>query len=157
MTPSEHTVREVRADDLEALVELYRHLIAADDPPPPERLRAAWQAMLDDPRHHCFVVESGGRPVATCTLLVVPNLTHGAQPYGVIENVVTHPDHRRRGLGTAVLRHALAFAWGEGCYKVMLLTGRREEEILSFYEQAGFRRDVKTGFLAAPPAEPTGD
>jgi GNAT superfamily N-acetyltransferase len=81
-------------------------------------------------------------------LTIIPNLTRGAQPYGVIENVVTHPDFRRQGIGTRILQAALASAWERGCYKVMLMTGRKDEATLRFYQQAGFEAGVKTAFVA---------
>ena len=86
--------------------------------------------------------------ISTCTLVTVPNLTRGVRPYGLIENVVTHPDHRRTGLGRAVLSFALDVAWKAGCYTVMLATGSRREETLHFYEGAGFDRGGKTFFEA---------
>ena len=98
----------------------------------------------------CIVAVEDGLIVASCTLVVVPNLTRGARSYGLIENVVTHAAFRRRGLGRRVLHHALAMAWELRCYKVMLLTGSREESTLRFYERAGFKRGVKTGFIAYP-------
>jgi len=48
--------------------------------------------------------------VASCALAIIANLTRGARPYAVIENVVTHESYRRRGLGTAVLHHAVDLA-----------------------------------------------
>jgi len=36
------------------------------------------------------------------------------------------------------------------CYKVMLLTGRKGEGTLRFYERAGFDRHGKQAFVARP-------
>jgi len=147
----ETPVREARAEDLCALQALYRHLHPGQEPAAEAEARQAWEAMLRDPKVHCFVAEADGRLAASCTLTVIPNLTYGARPYGLIENVVTHADCRRRGLGTAVLRHALRTAWRESCYKVMLFTGRDLKEVGPFYGQAGFQAGKKTAFVAFPP------
>ena len=113
-----------------------------------ERLKIDWSRIESDPNLFCFGAFEGDALVATCTLAVVPNLTQGCRPFGVIENVVTRPDRRRRGYGRAVLRHALAHAWDRGCYKVMLMTGRRNEATYRFYESAGFDRHAKQAFVA---------
>jgi GNAT superfamily N-acetyltransferase len=106
---------------------------------------------MDDPKLFYFVGELEGALVASCTLTIIPNLTRGARPYGLIENVITHVDYRRRGFGTKLLQHALGVAWDHACYKVMLLTGRKDEGVFRFYKEAGFQRGLKTGFIAYPP------
>ena len=68
----------------------------------------------------------------------------------MIENVVTHGDYRRRGYASNILKHALGYARNKGCYKVMLLTGRKNEGIYKFYESVGFDRYEKQAFLAKP-------
>ena len=83
--------------------------------------------------------------IASCTLIVIPNLTRGGQPYGLIENVVTHADHRRRGYGKQLLQSAVTAAWDADCYKVMLMTGSKKTATLAFYASAGFEQN-KTGF-----------
>lgn len=84
--------------------------------------------------------------------MVIPNLTRGGRPYALIENVVTHADHRQRGHGRALLHAAVAAAWEAGCYKVMLMTGSKRPETLRFYADAGFEQS-KTGFqIRRPPA-----
>jgi len=144
-------IRAIRPDELPVLLELYQHLHAADEPlPDAATLTRVWDELCTDPKLHCLVATVDDAPVASCILAIIPNLTRGARPYGLIENVVTHADYRRRGIGTALLQHALAVAWEHNCYKVMLLTGRKDEKVLRFYEQAGFQRDVKTGFIAYP-------
>jgi GNAT superfamily N-acetyltransferase len=76
----------------------------------------------------------------------VPNLTHGQRPYGLIENVVTDEAFRGRGYATACLNYARDIAERENCYKLMLLTGSKQESTLRFYENAGYNRADKTGF-----------
>ena len=144
------TVRDAAPNELQAVLDLYRHLHAHDEPLKPQRAEAVWREILDSPGFRCFVAEADGRLVASCVLAIIPNLTRGARPYGLVENVITHPEYRRRGIGTMVLRRAMDVAWERGCYKVMLLTGR--EDAHGFYEQVGFRRGVKTGFVATPNA-----
>ncbi|MGX6998204.1 GNAT family N-acetyltransferase [Caballeronia sp. KNU42] len=78
------------------------------------------------------------------------NLTRGCGPYGVVENVVTHGAHRGNGHGKAVLCEALASSWSAGCYKVMLLTGRKDKATVQFYESAGFDGQEKLAFIARP-------
>jgi len=141
-------IRDVREDEMHQLLELYRHLNADDLPlPPADHLLELWKSICRNDWLACLAAEVDGRLVSSCTLAIVPNLTRGARPYAVVENVVTHSEYRRCGLGTAVLRAAVERARVKGCYKVMLLTGSKQEATLRFYEGAGFRRDVKTGFL----------
>ena len=144
------TIREVADEELFALLRLYAHLHPEDEMLPLGEAAQTWKTLRQDPNQQCWGAYWNGSLAATCILIVVPNLTRGGRPYGLIENVVTHPDYRRRGLGTAVLKHALQAAWERGCYKVMLLTGSKTESTLRFYEKAGFERGVKTSFVARP-------
>ena len=146
------TIREIADAELSALLSLYAHLHPDGERLPPDEAAPLWETLRRAPNQHHLGAYQDGSLVSACTLVVVPNLTRGGRPYGLIENVVTHPDFRRRGLGTAVLEHALRAAWERGCYKVMLLTGSKNEATLRFYEQAGFERGVKTGFVARPSA-----
>lgn len=141
-------VRLIKEDELPQLLALYRHL-NPDDPElaVDQTLTAHWRAILADPNQFYIGVEEDGRLAASCVLIVIANLTRSARPYGLIENVVTHPDYRRRGLGKAVLQKAVEIARERNCYKVMLMTGRKEEGTLKFYEEAGFAGGVKTAFI----------
>ena len=141
-------VREIKDDDLYKLLELYKQL-NPDDPEltVDERVKQIWQAIVEDPNHFCLVIEEEGIIVSSCILVIIHNLTRNARPYAVIENVVTHEQYRKRGYGTAVLKKAIEIAKEKGCYKVMLMTGKKDEATLRFYERAGFNRGEKTAFL----------
>ena len=142
-------IRKIRQDELPSLLSLYRHLHSSDSElivtTDVERL---WHRIFADSQSHYLVADVAGQIVSSCTLAIILNLTRGARPYGLIENVVTHPDFRRRGIGTRILQSALELAWEQDCYKVMLLTGRKDEATFRFYQQAGFEAGVKTGFVA---------
>lgn len=145
------TVREILGSELDELLRLYEHLHVSDDPLPERaRVEALWHQIQQNPDLKYFGVFLDGRLVSSCTLAIIPNLTRGCRPYGVIENVVTHAEFRRKGYGRQVLNHALVFAWRKGCYKVMLLTGRKDEGTYRFYESIGFDRHAKQAFLAKP-------
>ncbi len=86
-----------------------------------------------------------GKIIGTCTVNLCANLSWSGRPYAIIENVIVAPDHRGKGIGTAILHFAQNFAQESGCYKVALMTGSRKPETLKFYEGAGFSGN-KTGF-----------
>ncbi len=143
--------RLARDGELHSILDLYKDLHEKDNPlPPADRLRKTWAEILNQPGMHVLVVDHDGKLVASCVLTIIPNLTRGARPYGLVENVVTRQGYRKMGIGTALLKHALGIAWKSHCYKVMLLTGSKNPATLRFYEQAGFVQGVKTGFIAKP-------
>ena len=127
------------------------HIHSVDEPlPPPAEVQELWRDILANPLFHYFGVEFDGRIVSACMLCTIPNLTRGARPFGVIENVVTHSDYRRRGFAKALLQHTLEFAWQANCHKVMLLSGVARKEAHSLYESVGFSKHAKIGYVATP-------
>lgn len=108
-------------------------------------MREKYAAILTHPGLTIFMALDEDVPVATASLVVIPNLTRGGRPYALIENVVSAPSHRGQGFGKAAVCHAIQAAWEAGCYKAMLLTGRQDPAIHQFYEACGFVQN-KTGF-----------
>lgn len=146
-------IRDVQSHEFEMLLHLYGHLHDQDDPLPDRSIvESVWIEAMSNPRIRHFGGYVKGELVSSCTLTIIPNLTRACRFYGVIENVVTHAEQRGVGGGKALLAHALAFAWEQRCYKVMLLTGRKDERTLRFYEQTGFDRYGKQAFVAKPAA-----
>ena len=140
-------VRKIKEDELEQLLSLYQHLHPQDVQPAEEALRKAWQTILSLPAiFQYFVIEKDEKLVASCNLSLIPNLTRGARSIGLIENVVTHPDYRRQGLGKKIVEHAVTCARENNCYKVMLLSDAKRVESHHFYQSLGFSGDSKKGF-----------
>ena len=142
MTPY---VRPVGPYDLDGLLKLYNHLNPADPELSESEGKTRFREMLEHPGLTVFGVFVENRLVASCVLHVLPNLTRGGAPYGLIENVVADPAERRQGHGRRALRAATDAAMAAGCYKVMLMTGRADRGVHRFYESCGFKQS-KTGF-----------
>jgi GNAT superfamily N-acetyltransferase len=147
----EVTIRAAARGDLAAILALYRHLHPDDPAVETATAERVWETLTGSAFMTVVVAELERQVVASCTLAVVPNLTRGGRPYGVIENVVTHSEHRQLGLGRQVLTYALDAARKAGCYKVCLATGSQRETTLRFYEGAGFARGRKTYFEVREP------
>ncbi|RDJ21092.1 GNAT family N-acetyltransferase [Bosea caraganae] len=144
------TVRKAVTADLPSILALYRQLSITDQVPDAATAAGTWQRILASDFMTVHVAELEGRAVATCVLLIAPNLTRNMRPFALVENVVTEAGLRGQGVGKRVVQAVIAQAWAEGCYKVMLLTGRKDPAVLGFYEACGFSRG-KTAFEVRRP------
>ena len=140
-------IREIRDDDFTLLMELYTHLHENEIPEKDERINQIWQSIISDRNHHIIVAEIEGKIVSSCVVVIIPNLTRNQRPYAIVENVVTHKDYRSQGFATACMNYAKEIALKENCYKMMLLTGSKEESTLNFYRRAGYNSNDKTAFI----------
>ena len=140
-------IREIVKSDFDELFRLYMQLHDNPFPDKDDRIMAIWNNILNDKNHHIIIADENGRLVSSCVCVIIPNLTRGQRPYAFIENVITDREYRKRGFATACLNFAKEIAQRENCYKMMLLTGSKEESTLKFYEQAGYNKNDKTAFI----------
>lgn len=140
-------IREANKNDLEEILQLYLFLHETNVPEDSGQLRKTWANIVNDENHHLIICEADGKIVASCVCVIIPNLTRNVRPYAFVENVVTHEDYRNKGYATACLNYAKQIAEENNCYKMMLLTGSREESTLSFYRNAGYNSSDKTAFI----------
>lgn len=143
----ENMIREITEKDLMGLMQLYTQL--HDNPIPNDsiQLQQLWNQIRMDFNHHIIVAELDHKIVSSCVCVIIPNLTHQQRPYALIENVITDSNYRKRGLATACLNFAKELAIKENCYKLMLLTGSKQESTLNFYKEAGYNSNDKTAFI----------
>lgn len=140
-------VREAVKEDLDELLHLYLFLHEKDIPEQSQHLQNVWNEIISDKNHHIIVNVVDGRIVSSCVCVIIPNLTRNVRPYAFIENVVTHLDCRGKGYATECLNYAREIAKNQNCYKMMLLTGSKEQKTLNFYENAGYNSADKTAFI----------
>ena len=140
-------VREAVKEDLEELLQLYLYLHEQSVPALSEHLLSTWDRIVEDKDHHLIVNVVEDKIVSSCVCVVIPNLTRNIRPYAFVENVVTHGDHRGKGYATQCLKFARDIAVRQNCYKIMLLTGTRDQKTLDFYKNVGYNSTDKTAFI----------
>ena len=143
--------RPVRADDLIALLALFRVSEVSRGAEPIARAEQIWTKMLTRDGLTVLVAEADSKIVSTCMLITAPNLLRAGRQHGFLENVVIHPDYCGRGFGRAVVRAALAAAWEQNCYHVFLQSGRADPRVHRFYENCGFEPGLRTAYVAKRP------
>jgi GNAT superfamily N-acetyltransferase len=139
-------IRDATEADLPRLVELLAQL-APDLPdredlsePLPFVYHLTLRHIQETTGQRLFVLVERKRIVGTVALSVIPNLSHQGSPYAIIENMVVDANHRSKGYGQALIRHAVEEARLAGCYKVSLTSNKRRTEAHRFYERLGFQR-----------------
>ncbi|MBU5314865.1 GNAT family N-acetyltransferase [Clostridium bornimense] len=140
-------ITEINESELCSLLELYTELGDNTIPNMDESLNSIWESIVSNKNYHIVVAKENNKIVSTCTVNIIPNLTHNQRPYAFIENVVTSKEYRKKGYGTAVLNYAKDIAIKENCYKIMLLTGSKRESTLNFYKKVGYNCNDKTAFI----------
>lgn len=137
-------VRPLTIDDFDAALHLYR--VLTRDPVPVSDRREAFAAILDHPGTTVFGADDGVVIRGMTTLHLLPNMTSGGRPYGLIENVVTDSAWQAKGVGREVMQAVLDHARTAGAYKVMLMTGTKRGA-RGFYEKLGFSDLEKHGMV----------
>ena len=140
-------LREAVKEDLKELLNLYLFLHEKNIPENSEYLENTWKTIIEDINHHIVVKEINGKIVSSCVCVIVPNLTRNIRPYALIENVVTNEGYRGKGYATECLNYAKEIAIKNNCYKMMLLTGTKNENTVAFYKSAGYNSDDKIAFI----------
>jgi GNAT superfamily N-acetyltransferase len=143
--------RPAVAADLDALRALFAAGEVSAPAEPRARAAAIWAELMAARDVTVFVAPVDAGLAATCTLVTAPNLLRGGRRHGFLENVLTHPAHRRRGYGRAVVAAALAAAWRADCHHVLLQSGRADPGVHRFYARCGFVADRRVAYVADRP------
>ena len=95
-----------------------------------------------------YVAEGGGRVVGMVTLCVFSTLTG---PNAYLDHLVVAPDQRRRGIGRALVCHAIERAEAAGASRIDLTAGEAKSAGRALYKSLGFQ-ERDTGSFRLPLA-----
>ena len=99
--------------------------------------RALETLLGDASKGTIFVARDEGGVVAMASLLYTVSSAEGG-PAALFEDLVVHPAHRRRGIGTALLGFVIAEARRRGLLRLTLLTDMQNCGAQALYRKLGF-------------------
>ena len=133
--------REATREDLPEILRLYAQpelddgrILALNDA---ERL---FERMAAYPDYRIYVALDGEAVVGTFAMLVMDNLGHMGTPSAIVEDVAVDPQRHGRGIGRAMMQHAMTLSAAKGCYKLTLSSNLKRSKAHAFYEAIGFER-----------------
>ncbi len=72
-------------------------------------------------------------------LYLIRNDSH-KEPYGLIEDLLVKEAHRKKGIGSMLVKEAIAEGKRLGCYKIIGTSRLSREEVHRFYEKLGLKK-----------------
>jgi len=122
--PLSQATRLAQPEDYDHFLAFFAELELVDDPIPD---RARWVAEW---LPHTFFLERDGAPVGYA-------VTHALGELGHVFHVVTHPGHRRQGVGRALMDVAASRLRAAGCSRWGLNVRVGNDPAMRLYEQCG--------------------
>lgn len=101
----------------------------------PQKAKRIYQKIKNNPVYHFFVAELNNQIVGTITLLIEQKFIHSGGKVGHIEDVVVKRGFEGQGIGSALVKKAIAEAKKQKCYKVILNCSKKN---IPFYKKLGF-------------------
>ena len=143
------TVRRAGVADAEAIARV--HVASwdaayADLIPEPSRRQfdvprraIQWQRLLDGGAR-VWVAMEDEVVVGAYAILIMDNIGHLGRPSALVESVAVVPSLQGKGVGQAMMDHAMSIAREKGCYKLTLSSSLKRVRAHAFYEKLGYRR-----------------
>ncbi len=146
-------IRKIRTEDIDALIDLYKHYLSSENLPilSEKEIKKIWDSIVANPCINYFGLELDNKLISSCILSITPSFIRGGNAFGLIEHVVVHTEHRRKGVAQQIMRYTLDYAWENGCTEVMLLSGSQNTRAHHLYQKLGFDPERKKGFIIFKP------
>ena len=134
-------IREATESDLSGILRAYNESgISGDRSFTLEEARVHFARLRILPGYRIFVALSEGELAGSYTLVILDKLAKRGARCGIVDDVAVLPQHQRKGVGRAMMDHAMALCRLADCYKLTLSSGLPREGAHRFYESLGFDR-----------------
>ena len=140
-----NSIRKATHQDIPRILELYEELTEEKQKISSETILRVFAEIVAMPNQQFLVAEKDDFVSGTLFLQIIPNLSHNARPWAILENMVVDSRYRRQGIGRLLIEYALNFCREANCCRVQLLSNKKRKEAHQFYRSLGFE-DSALGF-----------
>lgn len=98
----------------------------------------ALAAISADPNQVLYIAELDGEPVGMFQITFIPGIMRKGMWRALVEGVHIAPDHRNKGLGGKMMRHAIEVSSQRGCGMIQLTSNKKRADAHRFYQRLGF-------------------
>ena len=131
-------IREIKETDIEGFNVLMDQLVerAKDQ----AKLLSIIKKAIADPDRILLVAEdlSNNTICGTALLIITDDFCYDLQPIMYIENVVTHENYRRMGIGRKLFDEISKIAIERNCFYAELCSSMNRTEAHTFYQKVGY-------------------
>jgi ribosomal protein S18 acetylase RimI-like enzyme len=148
-------IAELGEGDLDALAGLYEQFWG--EAGSRAKMRAVFRRLTDNPDYVFLVAKKNDVLVGSVMGIVCEELYGECAPFMVVEDVIVDRQHRREGIGSALMRALELRAEQRGCAYLLFVTERERQEAIDFYRSLGYDSEAYQGFkkrltdLPSPP------
>ena len=122
--------------DLPGLAQLYRQFRGEESSL--EEMRKSFRRLQKKTSYILLGVREGERLVGSVMGILCQELYGRCQPFMVVEDMIVDKAHRRRGVGSELMRAIEQEALRHSCSYIMLVTDAARSDALGFYESLGY-------------------
>jgi len=130
------SIRSAAPTDLGAIKGLYAQLA-----PDVSNVDTDFPAILSDPNAGCWILENEGELIGMVICYVRPTLSSGNMM--TVEELVIDQRHRRRGLGSILVKYCVDYAKARKLDCVEVACSLVKTELHEFYERVGFKHRMR--------------
>lgn len=139
VSPDDVTIREAVTADVPRLIALIAGgTLRHEDPADLAPYQDAFAEMEATPGTTVMVAELGGEVVGMCQLFTFRHLQERGGRCAELESMHVDAAYRSRGIGGVLLRAAVEWAAGQGCYRIQLTSNKVRDAAHRFYLRHGF-------------------
>ena len=109
-------------------------------------MKATFQKVIKDPNYVFLVGKENGVLVGTVMGVICNSLYGDCRPFMVVEDLIVSKDHRRKGIGSTLMRELEKIGMERDCCQTIFVTESRRTDAVGFYQSLGYDADRYTGF-----------